>query len=101
SEHIQHWWRPHGFTNTTFEMNVRVDGLWRYIMHAPANTDGSPGANTTIGSATSPSPSRLSWLKSNHQRQCMHGWMIRIQPSLSATRSTWQRSGLFSSLHIE
>jgi uncharacterized protein YndB with AHSA1/START domain len=26
-------------------MDVRVSGLWRYIMHAPANADGSPGTN--------------------------------------------------------
>ncbi|CAG9932726.1 SRPBCC family protein [Candidatus Nitrotoga arctica] len=44
-EHIQHWWGPNGFTNTIFEMDVRVGGLWRYIMHAPANADGSPGIN--------------------------------------------------------
>ena len=30
-EHIQHWWGPNGFTNTIFEMEVRVGGLWRYL----------------------------------------------------------------------
>ena len=42
-EHIQHWWGPNGFTNTIFEMEVRVGGLWRYLMHGPAGADGSPG----------------------------------------------------------
>jgi uncharacterized protein YndB with AHSA1/START domain len=44
-EHIKHWWGPTGFTNTIFEMDVRVGGLWRYIMHAPDNADGTAGVN--------------------------------------------------------
>jgi uncharacterized protein YndB with AHSA1/START domain len=44
-EHIQHFWGPNGFTNTIFEMDVRVGGYWRYTMHAPANADGSPGTD--------------------------------------------------------
>lgn len=44
-EHIQHWWGPNGFTNTIFEMDVRVGGMWRYVMHGPAGTDGSPGVD--------------------------------------------------------
>ena len=42
--HIQHWWGPNGFTNTIFEMDVRVGGLWRYLMHGPAGADGADGA---------------------------------------------------------
>ncbi|MHB1200813.1 MAG: SRPBCC family protein [Polaromonas sp.] len=44
-EHIKHWWGPNGFTNTILEMDVRVGGLWRYVMHAPENADGSPGTD--------------------------------------------------------
>ncbi len=43
--HIQHWWGPNGFTNTIFEMDVRVGGMWRYVMHGPAGADGSPGTD--------------------------------------------------------
>jgi uncharacterized protein YndB with AHSA1/START domain len=38
-KHIDHWWGPDGFTNTTYEMDVRVGGLWRYNMHGPDGTD--------------------------------------------------------------
>lgn len=44
-EHIKHWWGPSGFTNTIFEIDVRVGGLWRYIMHAPDSADGTAGTN--------------------------------------------------------
>jgi uncharacterized protein YndB with AHSA1/START domain len=34
-EHLHHWWGPSGFTITTKEIDVRPDGVWRYIMHGP------------------------------------------------------------------
>ena len=37
--HIEKWWGPRGFTNTIYEMNVRVGGVWSYMMHAPDGTD--------------------------------------------------------------
>ncbi len=37
--HMTHWWGPNGFSTTTFEMDVRVGGLWRYVMHGPDGTD--------------------------------------------------------------
>ena len=45
AEHIQHWWGPNGFTNTILAMDVSVGGLWRYVMHGPAGSDGSPGTD--------------------------------------------------------
>jgi len=38
-EHIKNWWGPNGFTNTVFEMNVRVGGTWDFIMHGPDGKD--------------------------------------------------------------
>ena len=38
-DHIKKWWGPNGFTNTIFEMDVRVGGKWDYIMHGPDGTD--------------------------------------------------------------
>jgi uncharacterized protein YndB with AHSA1/START domain len=35
AQHIHSWWGPNGFTTTTSEMEVRVGGLWRYVMHGP------------------------------------------------------------------
>src|SRR5262245_3424249 len=36
---IGRWWGPRGFTITTFEMDVRPGGVWRYLMHGPDGTD--------------------------------------------------------------
>lgn len=47
AEHIDKWWGPNGFTNTTFEMDVRPGGLWRYIMHGPAPEGSAPGTPGT------------------------------------------------------
>ena len=38
-QHIEKWRGPYGFTNTIYEMDVRVGGVWRYMMHAPDGTD--------------------------------------------------------------
>ncbi len=38
-ENIGTWWGPDGFTITTHEMDVRVGGKWRFIMHGPDGTD--------------------------------------------------------------
>jgi uncharacterized protein YndB with AHSA1/START domain len=37
--HIGQWWGPNGFTTTTDEMDVRVDGEWRFTMHGADGTD--------------------------------------------------------------
>ena len=38
-KHIGEWWGPTGFTTTTHEMDVRVGGVWRFIMHGPDGVD--------------------------------------------------------------
>lgn len=37
--HVAHWWGPNGFTTTTEEMDFRVGGAWKHIMHGPDGTD--------------------------------------------------------------
>jgi uncharacterized protein YndB with AHSA1/START domain len=37
--HIDQWWGPRGFRNTTSEMSARPGGMWRYVMHGPDGTD--------------------------------------------------------------
>jgi uncharacterized protein YndB with AHSA1/START domain len=37
--HISNWWGPNGFSTTTYEMDFRVGGVWRYTMHGPDGTD--------------------------------------------------------------
>ena len=37
--HIGEWWGPAGFTTTTNVMDVKVGGVWDYVMHGPDGTD--------------------------------------------------------------
>jgi uncharacterized protein YndB with AHSA1/START domain len=34
-EHIAKWWGPKGFTTTTYNMDLRPGGVWRFVMHGP------------------------------------------------------------------
>jgi uncharacterized protein YndB with AHSA1/START domain len=36
---VGHWWGPNGFTITTLEMEVKVGGVWKFIMHGPDGVD--------------------------------------------------------------
>ena len=38
-EHITQWWGPNGFTNTTYEMDVKPGGAWTHVMHGPDGRD--------------------------------------------------------------
>ncbi|HTH56647.1 MAG TPA: SRPBCC family protein [Cyclobacteriaceae bacterium] len=38
-KHIAQWWGPNGFTNTIHEMEVKVGGVWDFIMHGPDGTN--------------------------------------------------------------
>ncbi|HEV7281856.1 MAG TPA: SRPBCC domain-containing protein [Pirellulaceae bacterium] len=38
-ENISRWWGPNGFSTTTKTMDVRVGGVWEYVMHGPDGTD--------------------------------------------------------------
>ena len=34
-EHIGQWWGPKGFTTTTYAMELKPGGVWRFVMHGP------------------------------------------------------------------
>ncbi|HEU0053538.1 MAG TPA: SRPBCC domain-containing protein, partial [Longimicrobium sp.] len=36
---VAEWFGPDGFTITTYEMDVRPGGVWRFTMHGPDGTD--------------------------------------------------------------
>lgn len=38
-KHVGQWWGPTGFTNTIHKMEVKVGGVWDFIMHGPDGTD--------------------------------------------------------------
>jgi uncharacterized protein YndB with AHSA1/START domain len=38
-KHLAHWWGPKGFTTTTFAMDVKPGGVWRFVMHGPDGRD--------------------------------------------------------------
>lgn len=37
--HLSHWWGPTGFTTTTRAFDLRVGGVWDFVMHGPDGTD--------------------------------------------------------------
>ncbi|MCU1334596.1 MAG: hypothetical protein JWO19_177 [Bryobacterales bacterium] len=38
-KHIGSWWGPKGFKTTTYEIDVRPGGVWRFVMHGPDGVD--------------------------------------------------------------
>lgn len=38
-KHVAQWWGPNGFTNTIHKMEVKVGGVWDFMMHGPDGTD--------------------------------------------------------------
>jgi uncharacterized protein YndB with AHSA1/START domain len=38
-KHIARWWGPNGFTTTTYSMDFKPGGVWRFVMHGPDGTD--------------------------------------------------------------
>jgi hypothetical protein len=38
-DHVGKWWGPNGFTTTTYGMEVKPGGIWRYVMHGPDGRD--------------------------------------------------------------
>lgn len=37
--HVEVWWGPDGFTNTTSKIDVRTGGSWVFVMHGPDGKD--------------------------------------------------------------
>ncbi len=38
-DQLEQWWGPDGFSITTHEIDVRVGGIWRFMMHGPDGRD--------------------------------------------------------------
>lgn len=38
-EHVAQWWGPEGWHITTRSMDIRVGGMWDYVMHGPGNVN--------------------------------------------------------------
>jgi uncharacterized protein YndB with AHSA1/START domain len=38
-KHLAHWWGPNGFTLTTYELDFKPGGIWRFVMHGPDGRD--------------------------------------------------------------
>ncbi len=38
-QHLSEWWGPRGFVTTTFKMDLRPGGVWRFVMHGPDGVD--------------------------------------------------------------
>jgi uncharacterized protein YndB with AHSA1/START domain len=37
--HLSQWWGPDGFTTTTSAFDMKVGGVWRFVMHGPDGRD--------------------------------------------------------------
>ena len=44
-KHVVNWWGPRGFSTTVEEMDLRVGGAWRHVMHGP---DGANYPNRSV-----------------------------------------------------
>lgn len=38
-QHLAQWWGPDGFSITTYELNFKAKGIWRFTMHGPDGRD--------------------------------------------------------------
>jgi uncharacterized protein YndB with AHSA1/START domain len=38
-KHLAQWWGPNGFSTTTHSFDMRVGGVWRFVMHGPDGRD--------------------------------------------------------------
>jgi uncharacterized protein YndB with AHSA1/START domain len=38
-QHLAQWWGPNGFTLTTYSMEPKPGGVWRFVMHGPDGHD--------------------------------------------------------------
>ena len=38
-KHLAKWWGPDGFSTTTSAFDLRVGGVWRFVMHGPDGRD--------------------------------------------------------------
>ena len=38
-KHLSQWWGPTGFATTTSSFDMRVGGVWRFVMHGPDGRD--------------------------------------------------------------
>ena len=38
-KHLSKWWEPNGFSTTTSSFDLRVGGVWRFVMHGPDGRD--------------------------------------------------------------
>jgi len=38
-KHLANWWGPNGFTITTYELDFKPGGSWRFVMHGPDGRD--------------------------------------------------------------
>jgi uncharacterized protein YndB with AHSA1/START domain len=63
-EHLSRWFGPDGYSTTTYSMDFRVGGSWKYMMHGP---DGTDWRNLITYTEIDP-PSRLSFDHGDFER---------------------------------
>lgn len=64
AEHLGNWWGPRGFTITTYAIDFRPGGEWRFVMHGP---DGRDYDNHILYNVIDP-PSRIHYTHAGEPR---------------------------------
>lgn len=70
--HMQNWWGPDGFTIEDLTMDLRVGGIWKFIMVGP---DGTRFPNHSVFTEITP-PSRLAFDHGDGERVWFKATMI-------------------------
>jgi uncharacterized protein YndB with AHSA1/START domain len=79
SEHIGNWYGPRGFTITTYAMDVRPGGVWRFMMHGP------DGVNY---------PNKITYLEIAKPKRLVYDHQDEGQPGYFRTTVTFTEEGL-------
>jgi uncharacterized protein YndB with AHSA1/START domain len=84
-KHIVNWWGPNGFTTTTFEMDVKPGGIWRFMMHGPDGVD----YPNTIRYEEIAKPTRLVFDHLNDQGGAEFRTTVTLAPKANRTEMTF------------
>jgi uncharacterized protein YndB with AHSA1/START domain len=90
-EHVDKWWGPDGFVTRTESMDVRSNGIWRFIMTGP---DGTIFPNH-ISYMDVAAPERLIYAHGAEADAPAHFHVTAIFEALDATRTRVTMTSLF------
>ncbi len=92
--HLARWWGPRGFTTTTYSMEMKVGGVWRYVMHGPDGQD----YHNRVDYEEIITPERIAFVHSGEEEaeSMCHRTVVTFEADGNATKVTL--IGLFKSI---